>query len=438
MQREENSVCWDPHFMRQAILIVVVLVLALIALVRPRTGLYAYIWFALMRPDYFAWAIGNFPFSPVLAGATLIGSIRYFPRLSVLFQNSMTWALLLFQIPIALSILFAINPALSYQPFFEFERIVMMSLLIPVLIESPEHLRNLFLVIVVSLGAVGLKFGLFGWRVGGVSISEGYAGLDNNGLALALVIALPFCWYASTLVESRWLKFLFLALVFCSSAAVIMTRSRAGSLAMATTFLLIVVRSHRKTALVIVLALLIGPSIYLVREQYFARMSTLKDPTADSSANSRLILSEAAIRMWKDHPVFGVGFGNLNYIEVLPAYISNSRYASLKVHNTYMQVLVDSGIFAFLIFLYLLFGTIVRLQRSLRCCPDEHPDWKVYPMALQTALIAIAQYGLTGGRERYDCLYFLLMASAAWLLMQPKLVLATESAIPESPVLARA
>ena len=83
-------------FMRQAILIVVVLVLALIALVRPRTGLYAYIWFALMRPDFFAWAAGNFPFSPVLAGATLAGSIRYFPRLRVLFQSSFTLALLLF------------------------------------------------------------------------------------------------------------------------------------------------------------------------------------------------------------------------------------------------------------------------------------------------------------------------------------------------------
>src|SRR2546421_526760 len=114
--------------------------------------------------------------------------------------------LLVFQIPVALSVLFATDPSLTYTPFFEFERIVIMSLLIPVLIESIEHLRNLFLVIALSLGAIGLKYGAFGWRVGGVSLSDGYAGLDNNGLALALVVGVVFCWYARALVESQWLK----------------------------------------------------------------------------------------------------------------------------------------------------------------------------------------------------------------------------------------
>jgi O-antigen ligase len=233
-------------------------------------------------------------------------------------------------------------------------------------------------------------------------------------------------------VESRWLKFTMLAILFASVGSVIMTRSRSGSLAMATTFLLMTIRSRRRVGVAILLMVLAAPSIYLVREKYLARMSTLEDPTADSSANSRIILAKVYWEMWKDYPVFGVGFGNENGIKLLPNYLSNAKYDQLKIHNTYLQVLVDSGLFAFLIFMYLLFGAIIRLYSSIKACRSDGSGLAVYPTAMQTALIAIAQYGLTGGRERYDCLYFLLMAAAAWFLIQrgPGLAPATVTAAP--------
>jgi hypothetical protein len=98
---------------------------------------------------------------------------------------------------------------------------------------------------------------------------------------------------------------------------------------------------------------------------------------------------------------------------------------------------VDSGIFAFLIFVYLLFGAIIRLYSSMKVCRAEGSGLEIYPAALQTALIAIAQYGITGGRERYDCLYFLLMAAAAWFLMQRESRVAPETET-AAPMLAEA
>ena len=120
--------------MREAILIAVVCGLAAIALVRPRIGLYSYIWFALMCLDYFAWALGSFPFSPVLALATLVGSLRYYYRYPVVLQQSLSRALILYQLPVIASVFLAVYPALSYNHFWEFERIVLLSLLIPILI----------------------------------------------------------------------------------------------------------------------------------------------------------------------------------------------------------------------------------------------------------------------------------------------------------------
>src|SRR5579863_7275227 len=200
--------------MREVILIVLVCGLAAVALWRPRVGLYSYIWFALMRPDYFAWASGSFPFSPLLAISTLVGSLRYFQRYVVVLQHPLSRTLILFQLPIVVSVILAFIPSLTYAPFFEFERIVLMSLMIPVLIETREQLRQLFLVMALSLGAVGLKFGLWGLMVGGVSFTDGYAGLDNNGLALALVIAFPLCWYVRSQLESKWLRLLLLLMMF--------------------------------------------------------------------------------------------------------------------------------------------------------------------------------------------------------------------------------
>jgi putative inorganic carbon (HCO3(-)) transporter len=399
---------------RELILIGVVVALAGVALIRPQYGVFSYIWFALMRPDYFAWAAGNFPFSPLLAGATLVGACRNVVDVPILFKNLTSLTLLIYQIPIALSVLMAVIPELTYPYYFEFERIMLMVFLIPVLVKTEKDLRNLCLVIALSQGMIGLKFGLFGLRNGGVYLESGYAGLDNNAVALALVMVLPFCWYMRQKVDIKWLKAVLLVMSFTCITAVIMTKSRNGALAMGTVFLLITLRSKHKIPVLIMLALLSIPALYLFQNQFVARMSTLKDVSADKSASSRWVLSMAALHMWKDHPFFGVGFGNDVFMTLEAPYLQIDYGTELKVHDTYMQILVDSGPFALLIFVFLLGSTIVRLWLSSHFWKKRDPGLRIYPLVLQTSLIAIAQYGFAGGRERYDFLYIVLMSAAVW------------------------
>ena len=77
--------------MRANILIVVVAVLALVAIYRPKWGLYTYVWFALMRPDILAFSVGEFPYSLVIAGGTLIGLIPHFQKFRILLTNPILW-----------------------------------------------------------------------------------------------------------------------------------------------------------------------------------------------------------------------------------------------------------------------------------------------------------------------------------------------------------
>src|SRR5690349_8272142 len=180
---------------REVLVSAITLVLCVIALVHPRIGLYGYIWFSLMRPDYLAYANGSIPYSPALAASVLLGSWRYFIEFPRIFRNPVSRTLVLLQIPIVISVYLALVPELSYERFFAYERTIVMVLLIPVLIRTVEHVRVLFMVIALSLGAIGLRIGLGVLAHGGYHITNGYAYMENNALAATLAMVIPFLWY---------------------------------------------------------------------------------------------------------------------------------------------------------------------------------------------------------------------------------------------------
>jgi probable O-glycosylation ligase (exosortase A-associated) len=431
--------------LREILLSVICGVLCLLALWRPRIGLYGYVWFNLMRPDYFSFVGPEGVYSPVIAAGTLLGSLRYFAEFPVVLRNPVSRTLVLLQIPIALSVYLALVPELCYERWGEYERMILVLLLTPVLIRTVDQMRTLFLVIAFSIGVMGLKFGLGVLLAGGYHITEGYAGLDNNALAIELVIGICFCWYVRRIVESRLLKLGTLAMIFGSMSTVVLTTSRGGALAMVTVFLLLIFRSRRRVRNFAFLMLLMVPSLVVFRQQFFARMETLTDPHAESSAHSRLVMYEATLRAAMDYPLHGVGFGNLNFIRIYPEYVEDQRIRELgiKVHETYLQMLIDTGIFGFLLFVYLLFGTIFRMWRSQKRCRLQHPGMDFYPLAIMTSLIAAAQYGVTGGIERYSFIYIPLMCGAAWYTLEKKLAEAgalqeVETAALVAPVLPEA
>ena len=59
--------------MRAILLLGIVSILCVIALIRPKIGVLAYTWFALMRPDYLSWSAGHLP---LLRDAGLFGAGR--------------------------------------------------------------------------------------------------------------------------------------------------------------------------------------------------------------------------------------------------------------------------------------------------------------------------------------------------------------------------
>lgn len=407
--------------MRLALLTLVTIVLVPTGLVAPVYGLYGYIWFALLRPDALSWSEGSFPFSLIFAVSTLAGSVRYLPGISRIFQNPFSFLLLLLQIPVFLSSFMAVVPELTFAPLNLYSRIILMSLLIVVLIQSLEHLRLLMLVMGGSLGFIGFKFGLFGMRGGGVQFTDGYAGFigDSNGLALAMVMTIPLCWYAIPLVKTRWAKVAYATATLFCIITVVLTFSRGCALALAAVLILISLRAKRKLGIVVVLIVFTAPAIYLVFDKYVTRMKTISTFEDDSSAASRVEFAKAALKMSKDYPAFGVGFGSDNYILLTPKYLGYD--SGRVVHNTYLQMLVDSGVFAFAIYLAMLFGAILWLSFSVRRTRREAPHLLPYPIAMQTSLIGFAIGSAFYSRIQFEPMYMIMVATGVWFILSRNL-----------------
>jgi len=205
-----------------------------------------------------------------------------------------------------------------------------------------------------SLGQVGMLILLSGAALGYIACemdyrylvcgdpalrARGFAGLDNDGATLLLVMGLPLClclWEGT----QRWWSCLFLALTPAIVYAVLISHSRGALVALACSGLLVLVRSRRRLPLalgfaagaVLVIPFLGGTG---VRE----RLSTFADLDHSESVRLRWDSWRAGYRIANDFPILGVGVRNADYF-------SHSYGADMfgrTIHDQYLQIAADNG-----------------------------------------------------------------------------------------------
>jgi probable O-glycosylation ligase (exosortase A-associated) len=399
--------------MRDALLMVVVAIIAIMAVFAPRYGLMGYLWFAIFRPDILAFSSGR-PYSMVLAVVTAASSLRAIPHAMEMMRNPFIWIFLGYQAWTGLSVLMAQNVKLCFPAYNFFLTTSAIVMLIPLLIRSQEHFRMLMQVLAASIGTLGAKIGLYGILAGGAVFVQGYGGYlnDNNLLALAIVMGVPLLWYALLQANYLPLKAFFGFMIFTSLAAIAMCHSRGGILSLACVMVLMAWHSKRRVAAFVFIGLLSLPGAWLVRGTLMERMSTLSNVEEDESAMGRLAFWKAALRVSRDYPIFGVGFGSDNYVAIADSYIEGNFSSSrVVVHNTYFQMLADSGYPTLIIYCALLFGCIFWLKRHSKAIKESNPEAHMWAEALRISLIGFAVGSFFLSRVTYDFQYMLLMAA---------------------------
>ena len=402
--------------MRANILFVLVISFVPFAVARPKWGLLGYIFFALCRPDILAWAVSD-RLSLIIAAATLVGSVVRLERWFAQLRNPFVLLLLLLIVFSLFSSVLAVVPSAAYPRFNQFFRSCVMAVAIPVLVSTETDLADIMLAIVAGLGVIGIKFGLYSLLGGGVRYASGYGGMmaDNNTMALGLVMAVPLAFYSVGLAKKAWIRLALLGVMFFLVTTTIMTYSRGAALSLGFVAILMIRGSKYKVAGVVVLVLLSIPAMFLAGSSYFDRVQSIGNYDSDNSIVGRLNNARAAIEMWKDHPLHGVGFGMVNQQLLWPTYVRSDEIGSgLVVHNTYLQLLTDSGILGFLAYVILLFSAIWWTGRSAKLTRRIWPGKELFPRAIQASLIGCAIGTTFLSRVDFDLTYIVLMCAAAW------------------------
>jgi O-antigen ligase len=218
--------------------------------------------------------------------------------------------------------------------------------------------------------------------VGGPDFAE--ANFFGAYMAVVLVIA------GVMFMRSKWpgKVLAFLSGGFVANA-IVLTRSRGTFVGMAAGAVAAVIMSPKKMRLKLSVLLILGGVgfVWLSDPQFIDRMSTIvvdEGEERDASAQSRIVLFHASLRMIKDRP-WGVGVGN--FYQTIGRYVP--EYAGKDAHNTYVRCYTELGLQGFAVFVALIFSAFWGLRKTRKLAREKLGD--------QGRELEIMGFGLTVG-----------------------------------------
>lgn len=264
---------------------------------------------------------------------------------------------LLLLVAALLSVPLATDPALAWNGFLDYTKVVLIFIVLVNVVRTEFRLKLLFLLMLVVscvLSAAAFNdFRLGRLELGGQRIQGVIGGMSDNpnDLALHLVTIIPIA-IALFLGSRAGIKKLFYAgCTILMTIGVVVTFSRGGFLGLVCMASVLTWRiAPRHKWLVIGLApIMVVGFIVLAPSGYGTRLKT----TTDGSAVARLDDLKRSAYVAIRNPLFGIGFGN--YV-----LYSNKEKAS---HNAYTQVASELGIAALLFYVLFQIAPIRDLRR---------------------------------------------------------------------------
>lgn len=224
--------------------------------------------------------------------------------------------------------------------------------------------------------AIRLKYGV---SVGGEVVAVDYYAF------FGLVISLN-----ALLILRRRLKYKLLYIgIIAVCALCIVLQNRKAELVMSVLVVTIlflsdanVVSIHGKWKRILVFLLVAGIALagflFMMSQGYLARYESFFTLLAKKSATNssvidvtsgRMKLWSRAINLFKEHPVFGIGWGKFRlYLTDTYNYLNEGQLSN--VHNNYLQLLCETGIVGLILYtgplFYMLYRTVKRIRRLRR------------------------------------------------------------------------
>jgi hypothetical protein len=216
--------------------------------------------------------------------------------------------------------------------------------------------------------------------------NEGALTKNPNDLALMVNLLLPLTVGLFLASREVWQRVVLFAAIGVEAGTVVLTYSRGGAITLGVIVLAYLwkLRGRRERSWIYAGLFAAVLALPLLPSSYFDRMSTITNVQADrtGSAQERIADMIVAAKTILDNPVIGAGMG-MNMIAMREA-----RGGWLPVHNVYLELALDLGVFGLALFLILMWSCVRAVARIQQ-------DWvppELYFLAqgLQISLIAYA------------------------------------------------
>ena len=387
-----------------------------VILMRPYIGLLVWSWIGYMNPHRLCYGFAvSFPWVQMVAIVTL-ASLFLSKESKRIPSSTVSVLLVMFLLWTGLTTFFAAVPDSAWAAWLEFAKVLVMVFVTLALVNNRERIHWLVWVIVVSLGFYGVKGGVFTLLRGGVNHVFGPPAsfiADNNALALALCMTLPFMRYLQ-LHSSRKIVRTGLGLgMLLTGVAVLGTYSRGGLVALAIVAGALFLKSRGRLAVALVIVVVGFTAYHFMPAQWTDRMGTLHHAEQTDSGETRIQSYEFALNVALHRPLLGGGFN---------VYQSNSLWRSYgpegaiprAIHSIYFRVLGEQGFPGLVLFLMLLFASwknCSRVRKKTRDIPDMKWAFDLASM-LQVGLVAFMTAGAFLPMTYFDLTYQLMALSA--------------------------
>jgi probable O-glycosylation ligase (exosortase A-associated) len=415
-----------------------------VGLLVPYYSLLVYAWISYMYPHMYTWSYAQtFPSAKLTALVAIFGTlINREGDLRPLRRPENIAMIVLFAC-FTMSSFFAIQPERAWAKWQDVSKLIAMAVLASILLTTRLRLRLFLLVIALSLAFYGVKGGIFTILGGGEQMVGG-AGTSvlaaNNGMGVALNMALPFMWYLAN-EERGALKWILRLSFFLTIPAIMFTYSRASALTVAIIVPLLILKGRGK-AVILVVVLLVGGLVAtpFIPNRWWNRQQSTLEYEDDASAMSRIDNWKICWRIALDHPLTGAGFEfmtNDYYASYSPEYIQ--RYGHVyNTHSIYMSILAGHGFPAFLVFLIMI-GSIWMSCRRIRKLSRGRDDLKwcrSYCDMFILSLLAFLINGAFVNMEYFDLVYHLVSITASlYLICQQELARETDTSLEGAGIL---
>lgn len=151
-----------------------------------------------------------------------------------------------------------------------------------------------------------------------------------------------------------------------------------------------------KQILAFLLIVVVGVAgfIYMLNKGYLSRYETFFAQLAfkTSSVSSTVDITSGRMKLWsrafnlfKDNPVFGIGWGNFK-LHLTDTYNAFNDGQLSNAHNNYLQLLCETGIIGFILFAVPLFYILSRTLRRIRFLRLFGTDNYIARVAASTSL----------------------------------------------------